>query len=232
MPAPQRVQQGLIGFWTFNDPNGSAIAADTSGNALPVALDVEVNPSSGLNPPTFLSGTLVVNTFARLLSAENTHLNGDCIRAGAVTLEVWATPAIVNPDPSEPLFVAGLAANVNERNIALLQTGNHWEGRVRTTAAIDGTPALVSTSIVSSTAFTHIAIVVDSTQRVMYINDSSQAVGTPGLLTDWSPNYRMTLVNEAAGGRNWPGTLALVALYDRALTRQEVHQNFQAGPAN
>lgn len=195
-------------------------------------LDVEVNPGAGINAPTFASGSLVVNTPARLLSAINTHLNSDCISSGAVTLEVWAKPAIAEPNPSDPLFVAGLAANISERNVALLQRGNRWVGRVRTTAAVDGSPELVSTSAPSTTAFTHIAIVADSTQRVMYVDNSSQAVGTPGPLTAWDSTYRMALVDEVQHARMWTGTLALVALYNKALTRQEVHQNFQAGPAN
>lgn len=228
-PVPQRVQQGLIGFWTFNDPDGSTVAADTSGNASPVVLDVEVN-SADLTAPVFTAGSLIVNTPARLLSAVSPHLNKDCVTADACTLEVWARPA--NPNTSDPLFVAGLAANILERNIALLQRGNRWEGRVRTTAATDGTPELVSTSVVSPTAFTHIAIVADSNQRVMYVDDSSQAVGTPGSLATWDLTYRMALVDEVQHARLWTGTLALVALYNRALTPQEVHQNFLAGPAN
>lgn len=228
-PLPGRVRQGLIGFWTFNDPDGSAFAADTSGVANPVNLDVEVN-GTDLTAPMFASGSLVVNTFARLFSAPSTHLNLDCITAGAVTLEVWAKPAVAMS--SDPLFVAGLASNVQERNIALLQTGDRWVGRVRTTDAQDGTPDLTSTSTVSPTAFTHIAIVADSSQRIMYVDDSSQAVGTPGSLAAWDQTFRMALVDEVQHARMWTGTLALVALYNRALSREEVHQNFQAGPAN
>lgn len=228
-PIAGRVRQGLIGFWTFNDPKGSPIAADTAGTTSPVNLDVEVN-GRDIIAPTFDSGFLVVNAFARLFSAASPHLNIDCITAGAVTLEVWAKPAVAVS--SDPLFVAGLASNILERNVALLQTGNRWVGRVRTTAAQDGTPDLTSTSTVSPAAFTHIAIVADPSQRVMYIDDSSQAAGTPGPLTAWDPSFRMALVDEVQHARMWTGTLALVALYNRALTREEVHQNFAAGPNN
>lgn len=226
----RRVKQGLIGFWTFNEPDGSRIAADTSGSADPVPLQVITSPT--IAAPTFSGGALVVDPPARLFSALSTRLNGDCISKGAVTLEVWARPLVGDPNPTDPLFVAGLATMVQTRNIALLQAGTRWVGRVRTTAAADGTPDLTSTSTVSTTSFSHIAIVASASERTMYVDDAPQAVGTPGTLDAWDPTYPLALVDEYQHARMWTGTLTLVALYNRALTPAEVHQNFVAGPLN
>lgn len=227
------MKQGLIAFWTFDDPTGSATAEDTSGNAHPVPLEIVTNsnpnPDKHIDPPVFSSGSLVVETPAKLFSALNTHLDLDCKIAGGVTLEIWAKPLV--PDANtNTLFVAGLSFNVQQRNIALLQAGTHWVGRVRTAQASDGSPDLTSTSSVSTTSFSHIAIVADATQRTMYVDDSSQATGIAGTLNGWNESFAMALVDEYPHGNMWTGTLALVALYNRALTREEVHQNFAAGP--
>ncbi|MCA9070026.1 MAG: DUF1595 domain-containing protein, partial [Planctomycetaceae bacterium] len=48
-------------------------------------------------------------------------------------------------------------------------------------------------------------------------------------LTNWKDSYRLALANELTGDRPWEGTFYLVALYRRALTPQEVEQNFKAG---
>jgi len=220
----------LIGFWTFNDPAGSRVAADTSGVADLVPLQVITNATIAL--PTFASGFLVVDPPAKLHSDLSTHLNADSINARAVTLEVWARPLASNQFAADPLFVAGLTTSVLQRNIALLQNGPHWEARIRTSSAAEGTPALTSTSSVSTTSFSHIAIVASATERTMYVDGAPQAMSPPGTLDGWDPSSPFALVDEFEHARSWTGTLALVAMYNRALTAAEVHQNFVAGPEN
>jgi hypothetical protein len=51
----------------------------------------------------------------------------------------------------------------------------------------------------------------------------------PRDLSNWDPNYRLFLGNEGSLDRPWRGTLYMVALYDRALTPDEVAANFSAG---
>jgi hypothetical protein len=117
----------------------------------------------------------------------------------------------------------------------LLQAGDKWRGLVRTTAALDGQPDLDSTSlaaVVGKTAgMTHLVLVADATQRILYVDDVPEAIGVPGAPMTWDPTYAMALFDEPQHARQWLGTLALVALYDRGLSAAEVHQNFALGPA-
>ena len=51
-----------------------------------------------------------------------------------------------------------------------------------------------------------------------------------GFLTSWMEFY-FALANEINGSREWLGEYHVVAIYGRALTDDEVGQNFAAGPA-
>jgi hypothetical protein len=51
----------------------------------------------------------------------------------------------------------------------------------------------------------------------------------PGAAIGWDASYKMALGNELSQDRQWVGTFALVAMYDRALTRELVVTNFHAG---
>jgi glycopeptide antibiotics resistance protein len=57
------------------------------------------------------------------------------------------------------------------------------------------------------------------------------SVPLPLYFTNWDPEFPFQLGNEATLDRPWRGNLYLVAVYDRALTAQDVRTNFTAGPA-
>ncbi len=64
----------------------------------------------------------------------------------------------------------------------------------------------------------------------MYVNGVRGANGPlGGDLSAWDPSMRLALGNEFTLDRPWHGSIHLVAIYDRALSAQEIQQNFQAG---
>jgi hypothetical protein len=221
-----RVRDHLIGLWTFDDAAGSTSAADTSGSTAPVDLAVITSPS--IAAPVFSNGTLIVDAPARLYSSESTHLAADCMSAQAVTFEAWVMPK--SATVVDPSFIGGLAANILERDVAMLQVENHWVAKVRTTAAADGTPDLVSTSTVAPTHMTHLVVVADATRRILYVDGVAEATGTAGAPLNWDLTFPMALVDEYQHARQWLGVVALAALYNRGLTSAEIQQNFELGP--
>jgi hypothetical protein len=50
-----------------------------------------------------------------------------------------------------------------------------------------------------------------------------------GNLIDWDNSFALVLGNEVSGDRQWQGKLRLVAIHNRALTPEQVAQNFAAG---
>lgn len=224
-----RVKQGLIGLWTFNDVPGSQFATDTAGVGAPVPL--EVITTDGIAAPTFGGGTITANLPVRLVSSRNSHLASDCVVAGGVSLEAWVKPASATQGTTpEPTFITGLAESIDLRDVGLMQAGTRWLAQVRT-AGTDGKPNLQSTTTAVTSSFTHLVVVANATQRVLYVNGQPEASTPPGPLVGWDPSYAMTLMDEYQHARAWTGTVALVALYNRALTAQEVQQNLSAGAA-
>jgi hypothetical protein len=228
-PPLARVRDGLIGLWTFDEPAGARVttaAGDTSPTGDPVPLKV----SSGT--VTFAEGTMTPDGIAVIASDPAPHLNADVVNRGGVTLEAW----IMTPDEDQgttiaPVLVAGLSASVMSRNISILQVGKRWVARVRTTADKNGKPDLVSATDIVANKLTHVVVVADATQRILYV-DSQPVFVDPiaGPPLAWDASYRMLLGNEFVRGRQWAGTFALVALYEQALPKPLIDTNFKVGP--
>jgi hypothetical protein len=224
-----RTRTGLIGLWEFNETAGTTIG-DTSGDTPAVTLTV--------TPPgivTFSAGTMTPVGMDVISSGQaRVHLNADVIGAHAVTLEAWVmtSPGGGNQGTvAAPVVIAGLCSSVYARNIALLQAGKRWVARVRTTIDVNGGPDLTSSTDITPGAMTHLVVVDDATQRILYVNGKADAVDPlPGPPLNWDSSYKMVLGNELAGGRQWTGTFALVAMYKQALTSAQVTTNYGAGP--
>ena len=50
-----------------------------------------------------------------------------------------------------------------------------------------------------------------------------------GTLGDWDNSFAFVLGNEVSNNRQWQGVVRLVAIHNRALTLQQIQQNFEAG---
>jgi hypothetical protein len=92
-----------------------------------------------------------------------------------------------------------------------------------------GNAQTTATGVVT-TGLQHVVFTRDSAGNAKtYVNGTQVATGTlGGNLSAWA-SYKLGLGNEIGGGRPWLGTVHLVAVYSRALTAAEVHQNLLAG---
>ncbi|MBC7977233.1 MAG: LamG domain-containing protein [Myxococcales bacterium] len=227
-PPLVRVREGLIGLWTFDEAPGTRVtttAGDTSPTGDPVPLKVS------FGTVTFADGALTPDGVAVIASDPAPHLNADVVNGGGVTLEAWIT----TPDDDQgtvtaPVLIAGLSASIMSRNISLLQVGKRWVARVRTTADKNGKPDLTSTTDIVANRLTHVVVVADATQRILYV-DSQPVFVDPvaGPPLAWDAAYRMLLGNEFVRGRQWAGSFALVAIYNRALPKPLIDTNFKVG---
>jgi hypothetical protein len=225
MARPERTRLGLIGLWELDEIAGTTIA-DTSDVTPKVPLTI------GPGMATFSAGTMTPIGDTVISSAPAPHFNRDVMLSGAVTLEAWVSPALAQQGaPGKPVVVSGLSASINARNISLLQDGKRWVGRVRTTVDVNGGPDLSSATDVIAGAMTHLVIVSDATQRILYVNGRPDYLDpTPSAQSNWDQAYKMVLGDESSGNRQWAGTFALVAIYQRALTAAEVQTSYEAGP--
>lgn len=222
---PARVRSGLIAFYDFRETNGPLVQ-DHSG--VEPALDLKIETPQTVRQS---KGALEVRGKTRIRSDQPaTKILAAVKRFGELTLETWVHPTKTNL--TGPARILTLSQNPNERNFTLGQDGNKFDVRLRTTrTSSNGIPSLSTDSKTLQTKLTHVVYTHDRSGKTrIYLDGKSREEKTiPGSLTNWNGSFHLALANELTGDRSWEGTFHLVAIYSRALTPQEVEQNFKAG---
>ncbi|MCH7592404.1 MAG: LamG domain-containing protein [Planctomycetes bacterium] len=225
-----RVQSDLKLLYTFEEGSGTTVT-DVS-NVLP-ALDLTIQDPGAV---TWLpGGGLSVDAPTVLLSAGAADKVIAASKAtNEITLEAWIRPSNVVQDG--PARIATNSLDPTTRSNFLLGQGR-WgsqpsdviDVRLATTTLQTST----STPPGSLTADLHHVVytrAADGTVTI-YIDDVSVATNNVGGdFSNWNDAFAMALANEPLGGRPWLGEFHLFAIYCRALTEEEVGQNFDAGP--
>lgn len=158
----------------------------------------------------------------------------DRIKAtGEYSIEVWAAPANV---AQEDAYIFSYSGGVMSRNVTLAQRAYQYEalGRSSTTGA-NGAPALLTkdTDRDAQASLQHIVLTYDPVNgRKLYVNGNFPGDVDPragGSLADWDDTFALVLGNETSNNRQWLGVIRFAAVHSRALTLQQVQQNFAAG---
>jgi len=220
-----RVAGGLVALYTFDDGRG-AVVRDRSGAGQPLDLTIE-RPSA----VQWQDGALVVRTPTRIRSSRPATKIIDAVkRTGALTIEAWVRPA--NTRQGGPARIVSLSADASQRNVTLGQEADHYHVRLRTTATNrNGLPPTSTPPGTARTSLTHIVFTRDAAGNSrVYINGQQRASRKiAGDLSGWNGRFPLSLADEVTGDRPWLGTFYLVAFYGRALTADEVSQNFKSG---
>jgi hypothetical protein len=125
----------------------------------------------------------------------------------------------------------------------IAQVGDRWQGRVLTSATdANGSPVIETPAgAVADLAPVHLVLVASPTERVLYVNGVVHrgegagigALNAPAPARRWFDYFPVSIGRERDAatqhGRPWLGTLWLAAIYDRALTEDEIQQNRAAG---
>jgi hypothetical protein len=233
----ERYAGNLIGLWEFKEGSG-AIARDTSG----VAPAIHLEMSGGVE---WLSnwGVAFDEGMLRGSAAASRKLYDRIAEPSRgtqqYTLEAWAVPAnIVQEGPAR---IVSYARNNGERNFTLGQVMYTYDFRNRSIHAglsdegRNGTPSL-ETSDADQDAqdrLQHVVLTYDQYRgRRIYVDGVYTADAEPigaARLWNWDSGHRLAMGDEPSGGRPWLGQLRLVAIYQQALTDDQIAQNFAAG---
>ena len=237
MAAPPRVTNGLLVLYTFAEAQGTVVN-DVSGVS---GLNLTItDPNAASWMPGAL--TIIVPTSLVYANGPATPLADALMASNEITVEAWIWPA--NWTQAGPARIVSLSMDTNNRNFTLgqglfdNQPSDVFNMRLRTTATDpNGEPSLSTTELVPgpdvppTTELMHVLYTRDiSGTARFYINGveaGSAAVG--GDFSNWDNTFALTLANEVTGDRPWLGEFHLVAIYNRALTPEEVTQNFDAG---
>lgn len=231
-----RYRRNLVALWEFKEGSGSQVA-DSSGVSPPLNLilegDYEWVGGYGIE---FKGGR------ARATSTDASQKIYDLVSPrNEYTLEAWVVPN--NVAQEGPAVIASYSSGDSNRNFTMGQTLYSYEflnrntnSGVDATATANGQPTLITDPDDEDLQATqqHVVMTYDATNgRRIYVN--GQFTGdmdavTGGSLNDWDDGYLFVMGAETNGVSNpWAGKIRLFAIYNRALSQEQITQNFDAG---
>jgi hypothetical protein len=215
-----------IALYLFDSGSGD-IVKDVSGQGEP--LDLQIGDESAvswlpdggvsINVPTIISAGTAADKLVTAIKKTN-----------AFSIAAWVKP--LNVDQDGPARIVTFSNDPFNRNFTLGQEFGSYDVRVRTTnTTANGTPSLTTESDTVSTERTYLVYVHDSQGVSQIFLDGEQVAETEitGDFSGWDENYTFALANELTNDRPWLGDLYSVAIYDRALSAEEIGRQFQQG---
>jgi len=236
-----RYEDAQIALWEFKTGSG-LVAYDTSG----------VDPAIDLNfsgDVTWFGGWgISIGTDvaqgpgkAQGSTTSSKKIHDVLKESGEFSIEAWVVPANVTQEMSR---IVTYSAGDMTRNFSLQQTLYDYDFRLRTNAEdADGNPLLslngdpqlstpAADEVLQATLQHVVATYSPIDGRRIYVNGVLVTNADPipgGTLIDWQDTFAIVLGNEASSDATFEGTFRLAAVHRRALTVEQVNQNFDAG---
>jgi Concanavalin A-like lectin/glucanases superfamily len=223
---PERVVDGLQTLYTFE-----ALVRGTIPDRAGVGegIDLRIDKPDGVR---FHAGRMGLDLPVVIASdGPATRLTKALRQAQQFSLEVWITPA--EGEQTGPARIVSLSLDTSKRSLSLVQEKGRYELRLRTSNTSDnGTPATPTPDGTAVPRPTHL-VATRTPDGVVRLSLDGKEVATntvAGDMNRWPDDCRLVVGNEVSGDRAWRGEIALVALYARALSADEIARNFAAGP--
>ena len=221
-----RYESNQIAFYQFKEGEGNQ-AFDTSG----------VEPAANLTLQgdfAWLTGWgLQINSGRAQASTQSSAKLTELISAtGEMTIEAWVIPA--NVIQEGPAAIVSYAGSAISRNFTLGQTQYNYDFLLRrANSDFAGMPALSTADAdeLLQASLQHVVLTQDPVngQRIYVNGEDSGVQGEPAAISNWDRSFALMLGNEADGSRQWQGSIRLLAIHNRALTPDQVAQNFSIG---
>ncbi|MEM9454194.1 MAG: LamG domain-containing protein [Myxococcota bacterium] len=227
--AVERVFEGLLVLYEFDEGAGTSVM-DVSGEGTPLHLEIQGSGYSWVD-----DGLQVEDAIVRSEVPATKVIEG-CQATNELTVEAWITPLAA--DMEGPARIVTLSASSGDRNFTLGQgmfemPSSIFAARLRTSddsGSNNGIPQLDTPPLAAPVA-THVLYVRSSAEGTdqIFVDGQPEAQGVrTGDFSGWDPRYALACGDELTRDRPWQGILHLVAVYDRALTHDEIIQNFDA----
>lgn len=224
-----RYESHMIARYFFKEGTGS-IANDTSGvdPAANLTLTGAVAWSGGWGLSVATGGKAQV-----MGSGGNQKIKDRITASGEYTVEAWVAPANV---AQEDANIVSYSGGNDSRNFTLSQHGYQYEAYARSDKSDNNGEQLLITNAGDRDAqasLQHVVLTYDPVNgRRLYVNGVATGDNDPlggGNLSNWDYTFALVLGNEISNDRQWTGLLKFVEIHDRALTLDQVQQNFAAG---
>ena len=228
-----RYEEAQVALWEFQTGSGLT-AFDTSG----VDPAIDLNFSGDVS--WFGGWGITIGTDpaqgpgkAQGSTTASQKLHNILQESGEFAIEAWVIPANVTQEMTP---IVSYSAGATTRNFTLQQTLYDYDFLLRTNeTSLNGDPALSTPSAdeVLQATLQHVVANYDPINgRSIYVNGVLVSNADPvpgGTLIDWQDTFAVVLGNEASGDAVWEGTFRLAAVHRRALTQEQITQNFDAG---
>lgn len=227
-----RYDASAIAVWNFKTGSGDT-AFDTSG----------VEPAINLTLAGSYSwvggwGVQIVDGKAQGSTASSKKLHDLITATGEYSIEAWVVPANVTQEG--PAGIVSYSAGTTARNFTLGQTLYNYNYLNRSSETNENGEADVSTADAAEilqTSLQHVIATFSPTEgRKIFVNgvlvaseSDNPDFETGGTLNDWNDTYAFVISNEVSSDRLFAGTFRMVAIHNRALTQEQVLQNFDVG---
>ena len=226
----QQKNPNLIALYTFHEGAGETIF-DVSG--VEPAINLRIVDTSATH---WIPQGLSIDTVTEIRSDYNADkITNAIVNANALSAEAWIKPA--NTTQGGPSRIISLSLNPSYRNFTLGQSASKYIARLHTTnSTVNGTPAFETPLDTVTTELTHVVFTWDVSSQTAstYINGKLNSQSATQFTGDLSFDaFELMLANEIniddGSPRIWLGEMYLIALYNRALSAEEIMQNFNAG---
>ena len=223
---PERVVDGLQALYTF-EALVKGVIPDRAG--VGEGIDLRIDKPQGVR---FHAGRMGLDLPVVVASdGPAARLTQALRQAQQFSLEVWITPA--EPDQTGPARIVSLSLDTSKRSLSLVQDKGRYEVRLRTSTTSDnGTPSTPTPDGSAVVRRTHLVATrtPDGVVRIALDGKEVAQNTVAGDMNRWPDDCRLVVGNEVSGDRPWRGEIALLALYSRALTADEIGRNFAVGP--
>ena len=230
-----RYEDAQIALWDFKTGIGNR-AYDSSGvdPAIDLTMSSEVTWFGGW-------GITTNGGRAQATTTASKKLYDILLESGEFSIEAWIVPANV---AQEMARIVSYSANSTSRNFTLQQTLYNYDFLLRTNAAdaqgnplttLNGDPALSTPDddeVLQATLQHVVATYNPIDGRRIYVNGTLASAADPipgGTFIDWQDTFAFILGSEVGGDDAFDGTIRMAAIHRRALTPEQVTQNFDVG---
>lgn len=233
-----RYEDHVIALYEFKTGKGN-IAYDTSGIEPALNLSLNGNVSWvggwGLRVGSAYTdddtGANIANGKAQGPTSASAKLYQQITATGEYSIEAWVVPNNVSQEDARIVSYSGSAT---ARNFALSQTLYNYEilQRSSTTDQNQGFATADADERLQATLQHVVVTFAPGQARRIYVNGEYTGDADPdsaGLLNDWDNSFAFVLGNETDSNSLWQGTLRMVAIHNRALSAEQISQNYSVG---
>ena len=223
-----RHESAVIARWEFKEGGDATTTRDTSGiqPLMDLQFDGDVSWVGGWG--------INLNGGRAIAQQEGSEKLYDKIREkNEYSIEAWVAPNNVTQEG--PARIISYSAGDDNRNFMLGQTQYNYDFLHRSEATDDtGNPALSTDDDAErlQASLQHVVVTYNAQDgRKIYVNGEFTGDEDPAVsesIGDWVSTYQFRLGTQDTNF-TWRGVIRMVAIHNRALTQEQITQNFEVG---